>query len=110
DQEIQLDHFQYIVNIADFPLKVRTRKNGERMTIRGMAGTKEIKDILIDEKIPMNERKRWPVITDHMDQILWLPGIRKSHYICNKEDTSKLIMLKFCNDFIRGRSDYETGY
>ncbi|WP_080843572.1 tRNA lysidine(34) synthetase TilS [Cytobacillus gottheilii] len=60
------------------PLIIRTRKSGDRINLKGMKGTKKIKDIFIDQKVPRNERDQWPVLTDAKGKILWLPGLRKS--------------------------------
>lgn len=60
-----------------FPLQIRTRKPGDRMRYRGLSGSKKIKDIFIDEKIPRNERDDVLMVTDATDEVLWLIGIRK---------------------------------
>lgn len=65
------------VSQVSFPLKVRTRRPGDRMRYRGLRGSKKVKDILIDEKIPRHKRDGIPIITDANDDILWLVGIRK---------------------------------
>ncbi|SFB22932.1 MULTISPECIES: tRNA lysidine(34) synthetase TilS [unclassified Bacillus (in: firmicutes)] len=67
------------------PFIIRSRQNGDRMTLKGMAGTRKIKDIFIDQKIPLNERESWPIVTNGEGKILWLPGLKKSAY----EDTNK---------------------
>ncbi|RLQ91675.1 tRNA lysidine(34) synthetase TilS [Falsibacillus albus] len=62
------------------PLKVRTRKQGDRIAIKGLNGTKKVKDIFIDQKIPLKSREGWPLVTDQSGTILWLPGLKKSIY------------------------------
>ncbi|RWR04722.1 tRNA lysidine(34) synthetase TilS [Siminovitchia fortis] len=62
------------------PLIVRTRRAGDRIRVKGMNGTKKLKDLFIDEKIPRLQRDCWPVITDRRNQILWVPGLKKSIY------------------------------
>lgn len=62
------------------PLIVRNRVNGDRMTMKGQAGSKKLKDIFIDAKIPRQERDKLPVITDYTGKILWVPGVKKSAY------------------------------
>lgn len=59
------------------PLTVRTRKNGDRMRIPGLNGSKKIKDILIDEKIPPRKRDELLLITDAKGEILWIMGLKK---------------------------------
>lgn len=63
-----------------FPLVVRTRRNGDRIQIKGMQGMKKVKGVFIDKKIPRHERDGWPIIADGNDNILWLPGLKKSIY------------------------------
>lgn len=76
-----------------FPLVIRTRKEGDRMTLKGMKGTKKIKDIFIDKKIPLQEREAWPIVTDGNDRILWVPGLKEFHHtICND---ASYILLKY---------------
>ena len=74
----------YIIRLnsqdLSLPLKVRTRKNGDSMEVKNLGGSKKIKDIFIDEKIPLEKRKTIPVVTDSRDMIVWLPGVKKSKF------------------------------
>ncbi len=73
------------------PLKVRKRKSSDRMHIKNMQGTKKVKDIFINEKIPMEKRDTWPVVIDANDNILWLPGLKKSNFDKNKDEFYDII-------------------
>lgn len=76
------------------PLYVRNRRNGDKMEVKGMNGSKKINDIFIDEKIRKNERNIWPVVLDSEDNIVWLPGIKKSKF--DKKNTEEYdIILKY---------------
>lgn len=76
------------------PLIVRSRSNGDTMTIMGLDGTKKISDIFTNEKISLNDRAEWPVVTDSDGKIVWLPGLKKSKF--NKTRTEKYdIILKY---------------
>jgi len=56
---------------------IRTRKNGDRIHVKGINGSKKIKDIFIDQKIPREWRDKQPII--EMDgEVLWIPGIKQS--------------------------------
>jgi len=79
---------------VSLPLVIRTRKDGDRMTLKGMNGTKKIKDIFIDQKVPAHDRMTWPIITDADGNILWLPGLKKSHYSIDKSK-SDFVKLTF---------------
>ncbi len=55
-------------------LKVRNRRAGDKIKPMGLGGTKKLKDIFIDEKIPLEERNKIPVICDEDNNILWVVG------------------------------------
>jgi tRNA(Ile)-lysidine synthase len=54
---------------------VRNRRPGDRFTPLGMRGTKKVKSIMIDEKLPTPLRAAVPLIACG-DEIIWLPGYR----------------------------------
>lgn len=56
-------------------IAVRPWKAGDRMAPWGLAGTKKIQDILVDQKVPRAERQRLPVF-ESGGEIVWLPGYR----------------------------------
>jgi tRNA(Ile)-lysidine synthase len=79
----------------ELPVKIRTRKNGDRMSLKGMSGTKKLKDIFIDCKIPIQDRDTWPVITDRNGCILWLPGLKKSSLEGINHQVGKHLLLTY---------------
>lgn len=70
------NYFEVCYNTLVFPLIIRQRKNGDKMSLK--IGSKKVKDILIDQKIPMSLRDRLLVIATDSN-VLWIPGIKKSH-------------------------------
>ncbi len=62
------------------PLSVRMRKNGDKIASKNVLGHQKIKDIFIDSKIPQEQRNQWPIVVDGNDQILWIPGLKKSKF------------------------------
>lgn len=62
------------------PLRVRTRLPSDKMRIKNLNGSKKINDIFIDNKVVMSKRESWPVVVDANNQILWLPGLKKSDF------------------------------
>jgi tRNA(Ile)-lysidine synthase len=70
----------FSVNRINWPVIIRSRNIGDRMTIKGMEGSKKLKSIFIDQKVPVQERNMWPVLTDKEDRIIWLPGLKKSSF------------------------------
>ncbi|ANB60611.1 tRNA lysidine(34) synthetase TilS [Anoxybacteroides amylolyticum] len=74
------DVFVVSLETITFPLRVRTRRTGDRMTVKGMDGTKKLKEIFIEHKIPLHDRNMWPVVEDGQGRILWLPKLKKSAF------------------------------
>ena len=78
------DTSNYIIRLnskeLSMPLYVRNRKDGDRIIIKGMNGHKKVSEIFINEKIKTNERKLWPIVLDSKDNIVWIPGIKKSKF------------------------------
>lgn len=74
------------------PLYVRTRKLGDKMSLKKINGSKKIKDIFIDCKISTLERDKWPIVVDSEDKILWIPGVKKSKYTKLKNEKYDIII------------------
>lgn len=62
------------------PLYVRNRKNGDRIAVKGLDGTKKVNEIFINSKIKTSDRNNQPIVLDALDNIVWIPGIKKSKY------------------------------
>ncbi|MED3574080.1 tRNA lysidine(34) synthetase TilS [Cytobacillus praedii] len=77
------------------PLVIRTRKDGDRMSLKGMQGSKKVKDIFIDNKVPLQERNSWPIVTDSNGQILWVPGLKKSRSSTGQQSNANFILLTY---------------
>ena len=74
------------------PLYVRTRKLGDKMSLKKINGKKKIKDIFIDKKVPTSLRDDWPIVVDSKDNILWIPGIKKSKFSKQKSENYDIIL------------------
>jgi tRNA(Ile)-lysidine synthase len=74
------------------PLLVRTRRVGDRIAVKGLNGTKKVKDIFIDKKIPLLDRDLWPIVLDSTGRIVWIPGIKKSKFDKKKNETYDIIL------------------
>ncbi len=57
-----------------FPILVRRRRPGDRMTPFGMRGRRKLSDIMIDRKVPCSERDAIPVFED-LNGPFWVPGV-----------------------------------
>jgi tRNA(Ile)-lysidine synthase len=59
-----------------WPLTVRTRRAGDR--VRGPVGSRKLQDVLVDGRVPSEQRDRVPVVTDAEGGVLWVPGVWNS--------------------------------
>lgn len=74
------------------PLYIRTRLDGDKIEIKGLNGHKKLKDIFIDEKITKEERDNWPILVDSNENILWIPGLKKSKFDKQKDENYDIII------------------
>jgi tRNA(Ile)-lysidine synthase len=83
-------------NEIELPLKVRTRRPGDRIQLMNGYGSKKVKEIMIENKIPKLLRSSWPIITDANDQIIWIPLLKKSAF-CHQKVEGHAITIDYCN-------------
>ena len=74
------------------PLYVRTRNSGDRIKVKGLNGTKKIKDIFINAKIPIKQRDLWPIVVDSSGKVVWIPGLKKSKFDVPKNKNCDIIL------------------
>ena len=81
--EDKKDKSNYIIRLNSkdirLPLYVRNRKDGDKIHVKNMDGTKKINDIFIDNKVSKYLRDVYPIIVDSDDKIIFIPGIKKSN-------------------------------
>lgn len=76
------------------PFTVRYRKSGDRMSLKGVSGTKKLSDIFTDEKIDRYERDYIPIV-EKDGEILYLCGLRQSGKYNVSEKTKKYLIIKY---------------
>lgn len=77
-------------NIVNLPVTVRTRKPGDKISLK--IGDKKVKDILIDMKVPLNEREQ-VLLVEKNQIIISILGIKKSKYLTNIGNCDIIIRL-----------------
>jgi tRNA(Ile)-lysidine synthase len=55
-------------------LIVRTRRPGDRLQPLGAPGRKKVQDVLVDRKVPRDDRDRVAIVTTQKGQIVWVAG------------------------------------
>ena len=74
------------------PLIVRSRRIGDKIKVKGLNGTKKVKDIFIDKKISLYNRDSWPIVLDSSGRVVWIPGIKKSIFDKKKTEYYDIIL------------------
>ena len=78
---------------------MRTRQQGDYLTIDAAMHTKSVKEYMINEKIPKMQRDNMHLLADGA-HVLWIPGYRISQRYKVEESTSRILQVRF-----RGGSD-----
>lgn len=76
-----------------WPLLVRGREDGDRMQPLGAPGSRKVKKILADRKIPLRQREQIPLIIS-AHQLVWLAGVEIADFCKVTAQTEKVLYLK----------------
>ncbi len=90
---------------------IRFRARGDFLTIADRAGKavhKSVKDYMITEKIPRHFRDRIPLVA-FGSHILWLVGFRISESFKVREDTERVLQVKFIKKQGTGTEEKDVG-
>lgn len=91
DKNPLIKYFDYDKIKGD--IKLRYRKNGDRFIPLGMSGSKKLKDLFIDLKIPKEIRDSIPLII-FGDDIAWIVGYRISDKFKINKNTNNVLKIK----------------
>ncbi|MBU1487319.1 tRNA lysidine(34) synthetase TilS, partial [bacterium] len=80
------------------PLILRSREEGDRFQPFGFDGTKKVKDLFIDLKIPGRARERIPLLVDR-EGILWVAGYRRSNRAKITEKTKRILEVQINKEY-----------
>ena len=96
--DVKNGDFYFDIDGINLPLKVRTKRNGDKIVPFGMRGRKKIKDIFVDKKIPRPLRYIYPVIEDKKG--ILIGGTVRSNRARITRDTKKVlkIYIQECNE------------
>jgi tRNA(Ile)-lysidine synthase len=71
-----------------FPLVLRGRSPGDRIQLS--YGSKKLKKLYLEARIPESERKKRPVLADARGRVLWIPGVERSSLAPPREGEESL--------------------
>lgn len=75
------------------PLGVRNWRPGDAFRPLGLGGRKKLQDVFVDRKIPRADRSRLPLVVDHEDRIVWVPGHTVDEAYRVTGDTRAVVVL-----------------
>jgi tRNA(Ile)-lysidine synthase len=90
------DHLtEAFFDIASLPvdLTIRNFRRGDRFQPLGMTGHKKLKELFIENKIPLSVRANLPLLVLG-NEVLWIPGYGRSEVGKVKADTQAILRLK----------------
>lgn len=82
---------------AEFPLTVRSPVPGDRIKPWGLKGSRKLKNIFIDLKVPRRLRTTIPVLEKDRE-ILWIPGIRRGRAAPVDSGTQRVLKVTALGD------------
>ena len=75
-------------------LVVRGRRPGDRMRPAGAPGSQKVQDLMVNRKVPRDDRDRVPVITAADGQIAWVVGLAVGEEFAIQPDTAAVLLLQ----------------
>jgi len=75
-------------------LAVRSRRPGDSIRPLGLTGRKKLQDVLVDRKVPRQQRDQLPLVVDADDRILWIGGHVVAEDACVTASTRSVVVLK----------------
>lgn len=77
-----------------FPLVVRSRQPGDVFMPMGMKTFKKLSNFLVDEKVPLPEKDKIPLIINGNGVIIWVAGMRQDDRFKVKASTKKVAIFE----------------
>jgi len=80
------------------PLTIRNRRDGDRMEPHGLNGSKKVKNMFIDAKVPRRLRNAAAHLVDGDGRILWIPGLRRARHADVTGETERILLVQVTTD------------
>ena len=78
-------------NVLEFPLTIRYKKKGDSINLT--VGTKKVSRILIDKKVPKEDRLSIPIIENGNGEILWVYDYAKSDFVSKQKNSGDIYLV-----------------
>lgn len=77
-----------------FPLIIRFKQNGDKFMPLGMHNYKKLSDFLIDNKVPLPEKEKIPLLINGNGEIIWVAGLRQDNRYKVTATTKKVAIFE----------------
>lgn len=106
DQTLSLKFSEHINFIADrnyayvdanlliFPLILRLKEDGDRFKPLGMKSLKKLSDFFVDEKVPLPQKDKVPLLINGNGEIIWVVGMRQDERYKLTATTKKVAIFE----------------
>jgi len=79
-------------------LSIRTRKTGDSVRLKNKSGTKSLKKLYTEYKIPVDKREVWPVISDDCG-VVWIHKIGVADRCATDENSVNILKINVVGGF-----------
>jgi tRNA(Ile)-lysidine synthase len=77
-----------------WPFSVRNRRPGDRIKPQGALGRKKLQDLLVDVKMPREDRDRVAVVVDAHGQLVWVVGVTPADECRARSQQAEMVVLR----------------
>lgn len=81
-------------NSLIFPLILRFREDGDRFKPLGMKSFKKLSDFFVDEKVPLPQKNKVPLLVNGNGEIIWVVGMRQDERYKLTATTKKVAIFE----------------
>lgn len=81
----------------ELPMLVRSRRPGDRLQPLGAPGRRKLQDLLVDRKVPRQDRDRLPIVVDRAGRIVWVAGVAVAEHCRVREPEAGVVILEMRN-------------
>jgi tRNA(Ile)-lysidine synthase len=78
---------------VSFPLRIEPLRRGRAVVPFGASGSRKMKEIMIDRKIPRDLRWGRPTLIDASGTLLWVPGVVRSDHAPVTRETRRVLCV-----------------
>ena len=85
---------QLDLDLLQFPMTLRSWKDGDRFQPLGVKGTKKLSDFFIEQKIPLNRKNSIGILQNGNGDIVWIAGLRIDERYKITSNTKKVFIFE----------------